>query len=343
MTIEENHKNMADTLSRIQGWDSLSAYERAKLCCAELTRLGRAIPSWTTVRDIIGKGSSGDINRAKKDYRVEHAEALRRMEGFAHEGIPESLTPLIVGFWQEAVGHAKQSFAEQTQAWHDEIEQAQAAAQLATAERDRALVDAQALRATVAGLEETRGALQGQVLTEQAARAQAEKMASETHETLVDQREQMNKALAESKVEIEKAVTRLEGTEKRALLEIERARQDAARLVADSNARLKAEQDRGTIEMSKLTKQLQEARIHTTAVQDRNQVLEKDLQALRVQLQGALDTAAALRHQNTELLAAVSQPSRPRGAGTKRVPRGRVLLSKRRAAPEAPKHTPRKD
>ncbi|WP_323025730.1 DNA-binding protein [Castellaniella sp.] len=334
---------MTHTLSQTQGWDVMNAYARAKLCCAEFTRQGEAIPSWTTIRDIIGKGSSGDINRAKKDYRVEHAEALRRMEGFAHEGIPENLTPLIVGFWQEAVGHAKQSFAEQTRAWSDEIEQAHAAAQLAATERDRALTDAQTLRATVAGLEEARNALQGQVLSEQAARAQAEKMASETHEALVDQRERLDKALAEAKIELEKAIARLEGAERRSMMEIERIRQEASRQVSDGNARLKSEQDRYTIDMSKLSKQLQEATIHTASVQDRNQTLEKEIQALRVQLQGARDASAELRQQNTELLTAVAQPTGARGSGARRLARGRTVLSKRRGLPATINRTPHKD
>ena len=84
-------------------WAKLNAYERTKLACQELTRAGAPIPAWTALRDIIRKGSAGDINRAKKDFRLEHAEALRKMEGFSADGVPPALTPHILGMWTEAI------------------------------------------------------------------------------------------------------------------------------------------------------------------------------------------------------------------------------------------------
>lgn len=327
-TIHHHHP-IKISLSQTHGWDAMNAYERAKLCCAELTRLGEAIPSWTTIRDIIGKGSSGDINRAKKDFRIEHAEALRRMEGFSHEGIPESVTPYIVGFWQEAVGHAKQSFAEQTRIWADEIEQANATAQLAESERDQALADAKTLQASVAGLEETRDTLQGQIQSEQAARGQAEKMATEARADLVDQRNRLDAALAEAKEELNKAITRLEGTEKRSLMEIERARQEAARQVADANARLKSEQDRYTLDTTRLNRQLQEARTHTSKVQERNTALEQENRSMRERIQSSEKAFDDLRHQNNELLSAVSQATATKRVSGRRSIKMKVISSRK--------------
>ena len=80
-------------------YEAGSAYTRTKVLCEVLTKLGEPIPSWMVLREHIGKGSSGDINRGVKDFRSEHAELLQRMDGLP-EGIPGRLAQPMRLLWQ---------------------------------------------------------------------------------------------------------------------------------------------------------------------------------------------------------------------------------------------------
>lgn len=129
--------DIREVLTALPEWNKLNAYEQTKACCRELTQRGVRIPSWMGIRDIIGKGSSNDINRGKEDFRREQAESLKRMNGFV-EGVPEVLAPHIQGFWEAAVQYVRQEFEAQTQEWQARIEQAES-------EQEAALQHAQAL------------------------------------------------------------------------------------------------------------------------------------------------------------------------------------------------------
>jgi len=272
---------MSTRLAALPGWDALNAYARAKLACAELLRDGAPIPAWTTLREFIGKGSANDINRAKKDFRLEHAQALRKLEGFEAEGVPQSLTPHIQGLWQAAIACAQDAYAEKERAWQAEIEQALVTQQQAQLERDQAQAARQALQATVDELEQTCSALQEQVRSERAARAQAEKMMDELRADLAGQRDRLDTALAQAQDDLEKAINRLQASERRAMMEIEHARQDAAQKVADAQARWKTEQEKSTQEAVLLSRQLQEGQARLVQLQERNIALEKENQALK--------------------------------------------------------------
>ena len=86
-------------------YEAGSAYTRTKILCDVLTKLGMPIPSWMVLREHIGKGSSGDINRGVKDFRSEHAELLQRMDGLP-EGIPGRLAQPMRLLWQTALDEA---------------------------------------------------------------------------------------------------------------------------------------------------------------------------------------------------------------------------------------------
>ncbi|ANN80847.1 DNA-binding protein [Bordetella flabilis] len=306
---------VSTSLAATAGWDKMSAYERAKLACGALTRAGAAVPSWTTIRDIIGKGSAGDINRAKKDFRLEHADTLRKLEGFSADGVPQSLTPYVVGLWREAISHAQRAFADKERVWEEEVEQAVAGHQHAEAELERAQAAAHAMQAKIDGLEQARLALQEQLQSEQAARIQAEKMIDQIRADLVGQRNRLDAALANAQTELGKAITRLEATEKRSMMEIERARQDAAQKIADANARLKGEQDKLLLETTRLSKQLQDGRDNAKRIQDRNIVLERENRTLIDRAQRAEARANDLQEQNAKLLAKLGKPEFGSGRG----------------------------
>lgn len=287
----------------------MTAYDRAKQCCAELTRVGESIPSWTVIRDIIGKGSAGDINRAKRDFRIEHGAALRKMEGFEAQGVPEALTPHVVGFWHAAIEHVRTEFSEKERSWLNEVEQAQAAVDLAHAERERALAEAQTLQAKAQGLEASIETLRSQVASEQGARAQAEQMAADTRADLIGQRDRLDQALARTQEDLNKAITRLEGTERHTKMEIERVRQEAAQKQAALSAQLEKEQGKYLLDTMRLDKELQELRARTKSIQELNTKLNAESKENLDRALRAEQLVSTLQDQNKKLLASISRPT----------------------------------
>lgn len=302
------HNQITERLVARPGWHNLSAYERTKIACEELIRAGAAIPAWNTIRDIIGKGSANDINRGKKDFRIEHASALRKMEGFSAEGVPPSLSPFVVGIWQEAVSHAQAVFSDKVSLWEEAVDQAEAAREHAQAELERVQAEAQALNAKIDGLEQARTALQDQVRSEQAARAQAEKMLDEIRADLVGQRDRLDEALKHAQTELDKAITRLESSERRYLMEIERARQEAAAKVAHANTLLKDSQDKHQLEVVRLSKQLQDERTQGARNRERVLVLEQENRTLSERARRAEALTDELQAQGTKLLSSIGKP-----------------------------------
>lgn len=301
-------ESVSKSLLGTPGWASMTAYDRAKQCCAEITRIGEAIPSWIVIRDIIGKGSAGDINRAKRDFRVEHGAALRKMEGFEAQGMPESLTPHVVGLWQAAIEHVRAEFSEKEDAWQDRIDSAENAQVHAYAQRDEAIAEAQTLQAKAQGLEESIETLRSQVASEQGARAQAEQMAADTRADLIGQRDRLDQALARTQEDLSKAITRLEGTERYTKMEIERVRQEAAQKLATLSALLEKEQSKYMIDTNRLDKALQEQRARSTSFQERNTTLTAESKENLDRALRAEQLANTLQEQNNKLLASVSRP-----------------------------------
>lgn len=287
----------------------MTAYDRAKQCCAEITRIGEAIPSWTVIRDIIGKGSAGDINRAKRDFRVEHGAALRKMEGFEAQGVPESLTPHIVGLWQTAIEHVRAEFSEKEESWQEQINFAENARAHADAQRDKAIIETQALQAKTQGLEESIETLRSQVASEQGARAQAEQMAADTRADLIGQRDRLDQALARTQEDLNKAITRLEGTERHTKMEIERVRQEAAQKQAALSAQLEKEQGRYMLDTTRLDKELQEQRARSKSIQELNTTLTAESKENLDRALRAEQLIATLQEQNKKLLASISRPT----------------------------------
>lgn len=295
----------------------MTAYDRAKLCCAEITRIGEAIPSWTVIRDIIGKGSAGDINRAKRDFRAEHGAALRKMEGFEAQGVPEALTPHVVSLWQAAIEHVRAEFSGKEDAWQDRIDSSENAQVHAYAQRDKAIAEAQTLQAKAQGLEESIETLRNQVVSEQGARAQAEQMAADTRADLIGQRDRLDQALARTQEDLSNAITRLEGTERYTKMEIERVRQEAVQKLSGLSAQLEAEQSKYIIDTTRLDKALQEQRERSASFQKLNMTLAAERQENLDRALRAEQLANTLQEQNNKLLASISQQAnkaRPKAA-----------------------------
>jgi len=298
--MDEN-ADLSALLATQPGWDAMNAYARTKLVCAELLRAGAPIPAWTTIRGLIGKGSANDINRAKKDFRLEHAQSLRKLEGFSAEGVPQTLTPHILGLWQAAIAHAQGVFSEKERVWEAEVEDAVAAHQQAQTELVHAQAAMQALQIHADGLEQARLALQERIHSEQAARAQAEKMMNDIRADLIDQRDRLDKALAHAQTELNKAIHRLEAAERRAMMEIERTQQEAAQTVAHATMQIKTEQEKHVQETTRLAGQIQAGQSRAARLQEQNIVLEQENRTLAERTKRAEALVDALRAQHATL------------------------------------------
>lgn len=240
-----------------QGWKSLTAYEMTKRLCAELTNTGEKIPSWTAIRDVIGKGSANDINRAKDDFRKDHAETLRRMSGFV-EGVPVQLNPIILALWSEAVAAVKSEFAQQELEWQADIAQANNDAEQARRGLEAAENEASRLSAALEGLQQANAALQQQVATEIAAKQQAERLFESSRAELASQRDELRTALQQAQAQTADAITRLEGVENHALRQVQEARDEASKKVAIIESKIKAQASDHAVEIARVNRQLRE-------------------------------------------------------------------------------------
>ena len=205
-------------------YEAGSAYTRTKILCDVLTKLGMPIPSWMVLREHIGKGSSGDINRRVKDFRSEHAELLQRMDGLP-EGIPGKLAQPMQLLWQVALDEATAAFDQQRQNF--EAQQAEAERIVADALQERDTMGSNLAVATekVAGLQATLEQERERANTERAAREQAERMAEKHIADLTQQRDDMTKAVEANTAELRTLTARLEDERRRSLMQIEQARQ----------------------------------------------------------------------------------------------------------------------
>lgn len=205
-------------------YEAGSAYTRTKILCDVLTKLGEPIPSWMVLREHIGKGSSGDINRGVKDYRSEHAELLQRMDGLP-EGIPGKLAQPMQLLWQVALDEATAAFDQQRQDF--EAQQAEAERIVANALQERDTMGSNLAVATekAAGLQAALEQERERANTEHAAREQAERMAERHIADLTQQRDDMTKAVEANTAELRTLTARLEDERRRSLMQIEQARQ----------------------------------------------------------------------------------------------------------------------
>lgn len=241
-----NHELVRAECEAQTGFVDSTAYNRTKICCRILTQHGEAIPSWMVVREIIGKGSSGDINRGIKDFRQDHAERLRQMDGVL-PGVPEHLAPLVSAFWEAAVLAARNEFTSNALRWQEQIEQAEARADLAGQQLTEAqgVIERQCSQIEAQGT--TISALESQVTTERAGREQAERM-FETHTAeMTAQREKLEATLKENKIEMDRALERFNGERKYAMCQIDEARTKATNDIAAANAQ--AQREKNTLEL----------------------------------------------------------------------------------------------
>ena len=219
--------SVKEHLQSLPDWERLNAYDRTQQCCAELLRRGMPIPSWTSIRDLIGKGSPQDINRAKSDFRKALAQRLQDYQAVP-TGIPATLAPLLATLWEKAIAQASQGFQAQEAAYQklliEQREQTHALIEEnQSLETKQALLEAEGLRLQqqIEALKEAGKALQLQLDTEREGRAQAEAMFAQARADALSLQADMQQAL-----------TRFEQVENMALMRIHEAREEATQALA---------------------------------------------------------------------------------------------------------------
>lgn len=279
--MRESEPRLEEILSSHPDWERMNAFERTKLCCAEMTRRGERLPSWSVIRDIIGKGSAGDINRGKESFRREHAEALRRL-GKAVDGVPEELQAAFVEIWRVAVATARDSLSADLMAVREQLLNAEHRARVAEEDslRAQALAAEAEARARDAEERNARDARRMEALHEALARAD-----QETERMLAARsadRDAFAGELARQQEQLKSALERLEGAEAFALHRIEEARGEAAARVAQE---LREARDRAAAFEARLR---QAEALHEQAVATISE-LRKELAARRKEGEAMMD------------------------------------------------------
>lgn len=225
-THEQPYDEAIALLQARTGLEAMTAYDRTKALLEILARKGVEAPNWAVIRSLIGKGSAGDINRAKRDFRKELGVQLGRMRGA--KGMTEEASDAFAKVWLLAVEQAAKTFDEQVNAITADLERAESAQMDAEVQRDEALSCMRALEGEKAGLQSSMGSLQALVEAERAAKEQAQQMFESARAELAGQLGQTKAALESAQQETAGALERFEGMEKRFQLEIDRARQELA-------------------------------------------------------------------------------------------------------------------
>lgn len=267
--MQPNPDNVRALIEADPAYEAGSAYERTKLACHALTKLGAPIPSWIVLRDLIGKGSATDISRGVKAYRAEHAELLQRMDGLP-EGIPDALAEPMKGLWQAALTEATALFAQERQ----ELLAARDTADATALEHQRERELANAALAQERARVESHAAIAQQERErangERAAREQAERMAERHIADLTAQRDNLAQVVQANTKELQTLNLRLEDVRRRAQMEVEHARQqvEAARQqalregeqkTAKLETQLRGENAGMTVEIARLQQRLADA------------------------------------------------------------------------------------
>lgn len=301
----------------------VSAYERTKICCEVLSRLGVRIPSWLVIRGYIKKGSATDINRGIKDFRQEQGVRLQRLNQ-RPEGLPVALTQPMQALWHAALAEARTDFEEHRDVLLAEQMESDRAAAAATDELE-------AKTAALAHAERRAAELQSELERERergnlerAAREQAERMAAQNIADLGQQRREMSQVIAANTQELHTLTTRLDEERHRSMREIDAARQQVA--LARQEGLQEGEQKAAKLEAT-LRREIADARMeHAQAMRRFNELAEAST-SLRVEHAQVVQRNAELAEANVTLRALLSKEKhQPKAAPRKTA--GKALLGR---------------
>lgn len=287
-------------------WGKLNAYERTKHCCAELTKRGERVPSWIVIRNLIGKGSSNDINRAKNDFRQEHGLTLRNKGDFSRD-VPNDVTDQVSNLWVTATNHAQANFEEQIKKLQQQIESAELTITQIENERDKALANVNLLNNEITKLQNDSEILRTNAKSERLAREHVVCLLEANQQEISNQRERLIVTLDNSQKELKDALSRLEGTENHVLMEIGRIREDAQKKHEMLEARHHKEIRAKEAAIKSLEHKLQTQLAFTNQNLQKTMVFERENQGLNERLQRSELLVDQLSADNAQLIATIAQ------------------------------------
>ena len=124
-------------------FDGATALNRTVICCQVMFEMGVPVPGWEVIRDIIGKGSAGDILKGVNAARLALANRLQAASALP-DGFPPEMLQAARLTWDAAKTAADQAVAQERAA----LAAQDAAAAQAVAEMRRRV---EVLEATIAG------------------------------------------------------------------------------------------------------------------------------------------------------------------------------------------------
>lgn len=307
-------ETIAAVLTALPGWEQFTAYEMSKRCCEEYLKRESPLPSWTTIRTIIGKGSAQDINRAKNDFLQEQLSAARRLK-ISGESLPAVLTPFFHQLWSAAVEEVEKNISYQTAELQSQLQIAQDTAKQAESEKELVIQKFNEVQTELTLLKERFAQLNILFQSERLAREQAESLLNLNTQELANQKEALQKALNGANSELKKSLDRLEAMENRSLLEIEKVKSESLtkqEREKDKTRKLHAEL---TIEMAKAEKKYEDLSLSYKNNLDKLLKLDQENAFLKEKnsiLQTHIAQLSSTNNQLTETLKKISEKNKNR-------------------------------
>lgn len=297
--------DLSACLEALPNWDHLTAYERAFRCCEELTQRGEDLPSWLGIRQVIGKGSGQDINRAKSDFRKQQVEAVRKMRGVV-KGVPEVLAPLLMTLWTTAIKEAGQEFEVKLETITHNNQVALATVQQLEYEKNEAVNRLRLIEIELLSSNHSLSKIQDDYAIETKLRKTAESQCHNLQELLNEQSEQYRKATEQANYDIKTAITRLEGAEKHALLEIERVKQEEQIKRDQADTRWQKKHSEQLIIQSRLEQTIETLRTELLMLTKQNEKLRTENNFLHEKIKQFEDQIIIYQKNNSSLLESVA-------------------------------------
>ena len=271
---------------QVPGFDGGTAFDRTKIACDVLVKRGEAIPSWERLREIIERGSSGDISKGVRAYRAEHAEMLSKLGG-AGQGVPQALGQAFRQLWEQALTTARQEFVAATDQVQARLTEAEANTASAVAETARLESRVRELLAQLEAAAAAQDALRVQVEAERAAKEQAERMFEKNAAEIAAQRDELRDALIAAQEDWRKSLDRLDAERRHAMLQIEEARTKAQREVETVRQAAQRAREDAELEAARSSSAMQDMRQRLLTAEARNAASQQEVQDLRARLSRA--------------------------------------------------------
>lgn len=321
MQTADAYTDLVKYLEALPGWETMTAYDRATRCCEELTRQGADLPSWLGIRQLIGKGSGQDINRAKADFRKHQVEAVRQLRGVV-KGVPETLAPLLMTLWTTAIKEAGGEFEQKLAAITLSQQEAIAHAQQYAYEKKEALNQLHQAETELITVKTKLSQLLEDYAIETQLKTALERRCNELQDLQLEQSDRYRQAIEQAHYEMQSAISRLEGAEKHTLLEIERVKQEEALKLERAEARWQKKYHEHTVLHAQWEQRSETLNGEIQKLTEQNNALNHENTYLKERITHAEVQIARFEKNNAALLNSLDNLTASKKRNNNRIPKG---------------------